>query len=160
MVEKFKEIEIGGRKWRVGLFDARTGSYIIIKLVGMIGPALKAMTAQSKAIPENLEEINFTETALKILPAIQECVMALSESDFAYMQNKALGVCSEVLPGGNTSVLLNNGHFGVSNLEDDTLTVMSLTFHALAFNVSRFLQGSPLSSFLQGLNTSRPDAPT
>lgn len=133
MENKVKEIELAGRKFRIKKFDARTGSYLMIKLMGILSPLLGLLAGPKK----DEEDINYTEVLTPL--------MKLPEEDFRYIQDKCLGICYEALPSGETKVLDSNGTFGVMGLEDDTATVMALTVHAVMWNVSSFFGGNLLS---------------
>lgn len=129
MESKIKEIELGDRKFRIKKFDARTGSYMMVKLMGILSPLLGLLAG-----PKKEEDINYTETLAPL--------MKLPEEDFRYIQDKCLGVCYEVLPSGETKVLDSNNTFAVLGLEDDTATVMALTVHAVMWNISSFFGGN------------------
>jgi hypothetical protein len=147
-IENYKDVEINGRTFRIKKFDAMTGSFMLIKITGIIAPMLKGVDLK-KLSESDGESFDFDYTI--VLAEIGN----LSEKDFTYVQEKCLQVCSEMLSAGMTPVLNKNGTFGVIGLEDDTVTIMALTIHALAFNVKGFFQGSPLASLLGGLlNTS------
>ncbi|UUZ93230.1 hypothetical protein LJK87_50060 [Paenibacillus sp. P25] len=76
------------------------------------------------------------------LLAVVSEIGKLSEEDFTWIQDKCLSVCYEVLPAGLTPVLREDGNFGVIGLEEDTVTVMMLTAHALMHNLSFLKEGS------------------
>ena len=117
----YKDIELNGRKWRIGKFDALTGSYIVYKMMTQLLP----MGMDAKVVGE--ERTN--------LPA-------MSRVDFSEIQTECLRVCSEVQNVGNVEtflpVLMANGSWGVADINDDVMTVMALTVHALAHNASGF----------------------
>lgn len=151
----FKEITISDRKFIIKKFDARTGSYMLFKVVGLLAPAFKSISPEMfKKVkgPKDLAGINFTDMLGDL--------MNLKEEDFRYIQDKCLGVCSEALPAGNVSVLDKNGNFSVIGLETDTMTVLSLTTHALIFNLSSFFGAGLWGSLGEALNTSRHNART
>jgi len=136
--ELFKDIELGGRKWRIGKFDAFTGSFMLIKVTSIISPLLKNIDFKDVKKASDISGLNFTE----MLAGITN----LSEQDFNYIQKKCLGVCCECLPADFTPVLNENGTFGVMELENDTSTVLGLTVHALMFNVTSFFDENLLGS--------------
>lgn len=151
-IENYKDIELSGRKWRIKKFDARTGSYILFKVLGLFTPVLKSLDIKSiKEIKD--ENINLTEIAANM--------MSLEEKDFKYIQDKCLQVCYEILPGGPAPVLNDSGNYGVIGIENDIATVLGLTAHALVFNISGFFAASH-STLLGGIisNISRQDSKT
>jgi hypothetical protein len=110
---------------------------------------------------KDTKDVSGVDTQAFNIPGIMAALGSLSESDFNYVQEKSLDVCSEVLLSGLTPVRNSNGSFGVIGLEEDTMAVMALTVHALIFNVKGFFQGSPLASIVGGLlNTSQQDSST
>lgn len=123
-----KVVEFGGRKWKIKKFDAMTGSYIAYNLLAESLPfgmdsGIGAPTSGSKK--------------------------RMSKEEFRELQTDCLKVCFEVLPAGDSPVLLENGNFGVFDLETDTKAVLFLTFQCLVFNISGFFDES-LSSSLVG----------
>lgn len=152
MQNEYKDVELGKRKWRVRKFDARTGSFMLFKVMGILAPAFKQL--DPKVLKEaKVEDLNLTE--------LISGLTSLSEKDFNYIQDKCLGVSHELLAAGEVKVLNENGTYGVSNIEFDTSLVLGLTVHALMFNVAGFfgenplgsITGGMLASFLQGAKT-------
>lgn len=140
-VQDFKLIDIGERKFKITKFDARRGSFILFKVMGVITPLVDMMKTSFKDIKSmsdiNLENINFTELAAGLTK--------LDEKDFTYIQDNCLKVCYEILGSGDAQVLNDNGTYGVIGLERDTKAIMTLTIHAIVFNVSGFFGGSLLN---------------
>jgi hypothetical protein len=143
--ENYKDIEIKGRKFRIQKFDARTGSYMVVKLMGIIGPMVKNIDVKAVMKAKKVEDVdvNLTEAFSGI--------SGLSEEDFSYVQDRCLGVCYEMLPAGLAAVLMPDGSYGVTGIDTDVTTVMALTVHALIFNVSGFFDASLLTSMSKGL---------
>ena len=133
--EDYKDVEVGGRKWRIGKFDAMEGSYMLFKIMGVITPLLSKKTSEDRA-----DEVNYTEMFLG--------VTTLSKQDFKEIQIGCLKVCSEHLAAGFAPVLNENGTYGVIGIERDTSTVLALTVHALMFNVADFFAASPFGSLI------------
>ncbi|USG65162.1 hypothetical protein NDK47_24065 [Brevibacillus ruminantium] len=155
MQPRFKDVEVNGRKFRIKKFSARVGSFMVVKLTAILAPMIAALKPNLKAISTedvDLEDIDVTEIA-----GIVGHLGNIPEKDFAYIQDQALRVCYELLPAGPAQVLDDNGSFGVSDLEDDTVTIMTLTAHALGFNLTSFFQGSGLGGLVGGLISSRQD---
>lgn len=142
---KHKDVQIGKRNFRIKKFSAKTGSFVLIKVTKILAPLFAGIKLSNVKSPEdvNVDDINITR-------AIEQ-LSDISEQDFNYLQEQALRVCYEILPGGLAQVLNENGMFGVEDMEDDTATVMALMVHALAFNVTSFFQGNGLQGLLAGL---------
>ncbi|MGO4496423.1 phage tail assembly chaperone [Paenibacillus sp. 2RAB27] len=154
MADKHKDVTILGREFRVKKFDARTGSFMLIKIAGLIAPLLGKIDFK-KINAEATDPSQIDTGSFDIMGIIGE-LGKLSEADFAYVQEKCLRVCYELLPAGPAPVLDDRGNFGVIGLEDDTMSVMALTGHAIMVNLQGFFTGSPLGSILGGiLNTSQ-----
>ncbi|TWH46331.1 phage tail assembly chaperone [Sporomusa sp. KB1] len=127
--EDHKIVELAGRKWRIEKFDALTGCYIAYKVMGQV-------------LPMGMDALVKGEAANTIVPGPKLPVM--SRQEFTELQFDCLGVCYEVLPAGKAPVIGENGAWGVAGLENDTVTVMTLTVHALIFNISSFFDGNAL----------------
>jgi hypothetical protein len=138
--EIYKIFEFGGRKWRIGKFDAMTGSYIAYKLMAEVLPM---GLGQQAGIPA------------------PSGGRVMSKADFLELQKDCLSVCAEMLPAGPTPVLNEDGTFGVLDLEHDAPTVLALTVQALAWNLSSFFDESLLTSLSETIsNIFRPAAQT
>lgn len=159
MSEKFKEVEIKGRTFRIKKFDALTGSFILIKITALLAPIISHLDLKKinsvKPTDANADTDSFNLDGIDI-PGIASELGKLSEVDFRFLQGKSLRLCSESLPAGFVPILHDNGSFAVQNLDDDTMTVMALMVHALVFNVKGFFLESPLASLLGGLMTTSP----
>jgi hypothetical protein len=151
-VEKYTYVTVNERKFRIQKFNALTGSFMIIKIAGILAPLFKGIDISKVSVAEEPSKVELG--GFNILEGISE-LSKLSEEDFSYVQTNCLKLCREDLPAGLTPVLNENGSFGVIGLEEDTMAVLALTVHALIFNVKGFFQGSPLGSIVGGfLNTS------
>lgn len=138
--EKFKVVEISGRKWRIGRFDALTGSYVAYQLMFQMLPAVISAFAGKTTDGEGL------------LSSLPQTGKVMSREEFASLQKDCLSVCSEVIELNGKEeglpVMLANGAFAASGLEDDTMTVIALTVQALVFNVSGFFAEGPLKELM------------
>lgn len=152
MRENTKNVTVNGRTFQVKKFDARTGSFMLFKVAGLLSPLFKGFDLNKLQKAEKPEDIGLNLDISGLMGQLG----GLSESDFTYVQDKCLQACSEVLPSGLTPVLNANGTFGAIGLEDDTITVLALTAHVLMFNLRGFFSGSPLASLLGGLSTTSP----
>ncbi|WP_242840693.1 phage tail assembly chaperone [Clostridium hydrogeniformans] len=142
----FKDIEVEGRNFRLNKMDARTGSFMLFKLVKIITPIFKNLKVDN--IEDiSLDDINLTE--------VMSSIFSLPEDEFRYIQDNCLKVVEEVLPAGPAIVLDKHGSYGVLGIEFNTGLLMNLTIQSLIFNVSGFFAGSPLSSIAKGLNISQ-----
>lgn len=137
--ETFKDLEVQGKRWRVGKFDALTGSYIAYKLLFQMLPM--GMEGQMEGVE---------------LPAGRA---TMSKAEFIDLQKDCLSVCSELTYVGSQEVAIpimnQSGRWLVEGLENDTMLVMMLTIHSLVFNVSGFFQEGTLQELttsFQGLN--------
>ncbi len=138
--EIFKDVEINGRRFRVGKFDALTGSYIAYKLL-------------MEMLPMGLElQMGLT------LPTNRS---AMSREDFTAIQKECLMVCSEItaMKSGTempVQILLASGDWGCPDLREDVMTVIMLTIHVLVFNVSSFFEGDALKGFRDKIQALSP----
>lgn len=154
----FKEVVIKDRTWRINKFDAKTGSFILIKLTGLLAPLIDGVDLNNIKVDTEFKAENVDLSQFNISGLIKG-ISQLSEQDFFYIQDKCLNVCGEVLPSGITKVLSQNGTFGVLGLEQDTMAVIALMAHTLMFNLTGFFGESLLSSIVQKVSsTSQQDA--
>lgn len=144
-MENFKNIEVDGRTFRLNKMNAKTGSYMLFKLMKMLKPILKNIKDDAKEV--DLNDLNLTEIASSLFD--------LEEKEFRYIQDNSLQVVQEILPGGQPFILNKYGEFEALNIEFDIGLVMNLTVQSLVFNVTGFFKGSPLESMLKGLNISK-----
>ena len=153
MGELYKSVEINGRKFRIKKFSARDGSFIVLKVSALLAPMFEGMKWDKLSNAKKPEDVDTSQINIaQMFGKLTE----LKESDFSYLQGKCLRVCEEELKAGYTPVLADNGMFAVNGLDDDVLTVMALTVHALVFNLSGFFTGTGLGGLLNGLLTTSP----
>lgn len=142
----YKDIEINNRKFRLKKMDARTGSYMLFKLVKILTPIFKNLKI------DNLDDISLDDLNITDL---MSSIFDLPEEEFRYVQDNCLKVVEELLPAGPARVLDKHGNYGVLDVEFNTGLLMNLTIQSLVFNVTGFFEGSPLSSIIKGLNISQ-----
>lgn len=126
--EAFKDVELGGRRWRIGRFDAMTGSYI-------------TMLVLMQMLPMGLDE--------QIgIGSIGKGRSLMDKKTFFDVQSDCLKVCSELQQVGESvapvMVMLPDGRWGVGGVEDDITIILALTVHTLIFNISDFFQEDAL----------------
>ena len=130
--EAFKELEVSGRKFRVGRFDALTGSYIVTLIL-------------MQMLPMGLD----TQLGLG---AFSQGRSLMDKNTFFDVQRDCLKICSEIQSVGNVStplpVMLEDGRWGVADIENDASIVLALTIHTLVFNVTDFFQGDALKEVM------------
>ena len=136
MAQKYKVIEVTGKKYQVGKLDARTASYIAGKLALILGGAAGNDSNISTA------------------------VSALKKDDFIAMQNDCLSVVNKLnnVNGSEIpeAILLADGRFTDPDMEYDFSTVLTLTINVLMYNVSGFFGGNDPATVLgkiMGTNT-------
>lgn len=131
--ETHKDVEIDGRKWRVGRFDALTGSYIATLLL-------------MQMLPMGLDQ-------QVGLAGIVKGKSLMNKETFFDVQRDCLKVCSEIQQVGSVEapvmVMLSDGRWGVADVENNLPVVLALTVHTLIFNVSDFFQEGALSSLME-----------
>jgi len=149
--EPFKIVEIAGKKFRIGRFDALIGSYI----------AFTVMTKMLPMIAELMGGKSETPDVNALAAGMMSSRASMSKADFLSLQKDCLSVCHEMQMAGTVeapvAVMMESGAWGVADLEYDVGTVLALTVHALFFNVSSFFEEATLKGFAnvaQGLNFS------
>lgn len=139
--EKYKDLEINGSWYRVEKFDAKTGSYVVYKLLAQVLPILPMLTKEVDA-----------DAFRNQLPSV---LTKLSREEFDELQTACLKVCSRL--EGNSKlpmpIVTDDGRMAIEELNDDTVTIMLLTVQAIAFNVTSFFDENTLKGFLSLTNT-------
>ncbi len=108
MGELYKSIEINGRKFRIKKFSARDGSFIVVKVAGLLAPMFEGVKWSNMANVKKPEDVDISQINIaQMFGKLTE----LKESDFGYLQEKCLRVCEEELKAGYTPVLADNGTF-------------------------------------------------
>ena len=128
--ELYKVVTIDDREFRIGKFDAMTGSYIAYKLVG-------------ETLPMGIK--------IEGIQAFKDAKV-MSKADFMDLQADCLKVCDELLPAGPAEVMAANGTWGVEDIKNNVKLALALTVHALVWNVMDFFDGD----LLQGLSSRHP----
>ena len=141
--EKSKQIEVNGRTFVLNKMNAQVGSFMLLKLLKIIKPLFKNI---------NIEKDNFDLSNLDIEGLI-DGLSDLPEKDFKYIQQNALKVIQEILPGGKPYILNQYGEFEALNISDDVALVMNLTIQSLFFNVKGFFPEGILTSLIAKMNT-------
>lgn len=129
--ENDKTVEIMGRTFKIKKFDAYTGSYILFQLM-------------ERVIPMGMENKIDTGTAATLGENLPAGRTLMTKKEFLSFQKDCLSVVGEVLPARTAPILNENGSWGVEDIKDNTLLVVLLTIHALAFNVADFFGGDGL----------------
>lgn len=152
-IENTKSIEVNGRTFILKKMDARTGSYMLFKLMKLLPPILEhldldKLTDDNFSI-KDLNNINLTEAL--------EPIFDLPEKEFRYIQDNCLKVVDELLNAGPQAVIQKNGEWGIGGIEYDMGLVMNLTIQSLIFNIMGFFEGMPFNSMMKNLNLSQPN---
>jgi hypothetical protein len=135
--ESSRVVTINERKWKINKFDALTGSYIALKMLSKISH-----------IAVGVFSGNLTDQAV-IAMAIASEIGTLTKQEFVEIQSECLHVIKEIEIVGDkeieSPVRLPDGRWGVKDIEDNGLLVMTLTSHVLLFNLTSFFDVSALN---------------
>lgn len=129
--ELYKTFEHDGRTFRIGKFDAMTGSYIVYKLM-------------AGALPMGMGDI--------VGIPMPQNNQVMGKKEFFDLQADCLKVCVEMLPAGPAPVLNENGTYGVEDAENNVPLIMMLTIQALIWNVKDFFTAELLTSMSGALS--------
>jgi len=123
--EKTKDVEVGGKRYRVGRFNPRDGSWVAFLLM-------------TKALPAWIGDSLVSDMGLPVGAGQKP---ELSEADFKNLQDHCLRLCFEYTSteAPPIPVLMADGRF--SDPEMDVSTALALTTHAMMFNLSSLFQG-------------------
>lgn len=136
---KMKDVEVAGKKYQISKMPARTASWIAVQILTKMLPGVMESKLQLANLPVNRSQ--------------------LTESEFYSIQASCLAVCSryervgEVVAPQPVLMMDGSGRFALPDLEDDVVSVLGLTVHALIFNVSSFFEDGALTAILGA----RPD---
>jgi len=143
--ETFKDVTIGEKKFRIGKFDAQTGSYIVYQLLSNFLPMIA-----KNGLP------NLDEKADTVLEKITSSLPLMPREQFFQLQKDCLYVCNEIALAGNVEtpipVVLSDGSFCDKEMECDVVITMALMIHALVFNVSGFFGASGLKGIKESFS--------
>lgn len=146
-VENTKSIEVNGRTFILKKMDARTGSYMLFKLMKLLPPILENIDI------DKLDNDNFDFKSLNLSEALKP-IFDLPEEEFRYIQDNCLKSVDELLAAGAQPVIQKNGEWGINDIAYDIGLVMNLTIRSLIFNVQGFFLGMNFSSVMKNLNLS------
>ena len=146
-VENTKSIEVNGRTFILKKMDARTGSYMLFKLMKLLPPILENIDI------DKLDNDNFDFKSLNLSEALKP-IFDLPEEEFRYIQDNCLKSVDELLAAGAQPVIQKNGEWGINDIAYDIGLVMNLTIQSLIFNVQGFFLGMNFSSVMKNLNLS------
>jgi hypothetical protein len=128
----FKDIEIEGVRYRVEKIPAMTGCWIATQLF-------------TKMMPMGME----TQAGIENLPNNRP---SMTEQEFYDLQSYCLMACKRYETVGSTEVAMpvmsEKGKFAIPELIYDLTTIIGLTVHVLAYNVSTFFKGGALKALV------------
>ena len=133
--ELYREFQLAGRKWRVGKWDARTGSYWAHKFMTETPP---------QSIRKGLANVGVFGS------------QAMNKADFFDLENDCLALVDEHLDAGWTPILNADGNFAVVGLEKEGGLVLLFVIQAMDFNLRSFFPEGGLASLASPLDTSQP----
>jgi hypothetical protein len=136
--ELYETFDRDGRQWRIGKFDAMTGTWMAYRVANEVLPILGV--AEMIGVPVRMD------------------AKPMGKSDFLQLQRECLAVCAEMLPAGPTPVLNAEGTFAVQGLEYDAQTVGMLTVRALVWNLRSFFGANVWSSAVQAFQDMKQPA--
>jgi hypothetical protein len=128
-----KDVTIAGKRYQIGRFTARTGSWILAQVL-------------TKMLPSVIEKALAKHAGAKLAAGRAE----LSEDEFESIQAHALAVCRRY-EGENQlpmPIFLRPDRWAAKDLEFNLVTVMSLTIQALVFNLESFFDEDGLNQIL------------
>jgi hypothetical protein len=140
-VDRYKDIKIGDHEYRIKKLPAKTALWIAMQFfTKMMPPQIEAKIGIGKLSSDRKE---MTEEEFSSL--IDYCLMAAERYE---------SMSSGKMP---IPVIHRKGVFAIPELEDDFITVVSLTIHVIVFNISAFFNGEGmeiLTSSLKDLDLS------
>jgi len=148
MDQTTQTVELNGQTYQIGRFSARNGSWIMLQVIPKIARAFSTIQGS-----QDQDAFSFA--------LISRLIGEFAETDeetFRRIQAHALSVCRRVEKGVPMPVFVPPDTFAIKELEYDLLTVLSLTSHALVFNLSPFFSGDGLRGMFPTLPDSAPQS--
>jgi len=137
--EMFKEVEVSGRRFRIGRLDALTGSYITTLILMQMLPFGDAQVTEGH---------------------VTKSRSLMDKATFLDVQSECLKVVAELKEVGDNMaplpIMLSDGRWGVEGLDTDTMTILTLTIHSLIFNIADFFQGDALNNLIKPISDLSP----
>jgi hypothetical protein len=155
-METIKEITIKEQNYRICKLSAKSGSWLLMQLMGKMIKIMEELANTGSPNPEvnNVLEQDKNKAEESAHAAIQFMLMNLEEDTFAKVQNHALSVCYRLENAGSVPVpmpvIMNDGRFAIKELEFDIETVMSLTSQSLFANLAPFFSKNGLMKLAMG----------
>jgi hypothetical protein len=143
-----KEVQVGASNFRIKRFDASTGSWLLMTLMGEMQKALSDLPTVDKPAVELSDEEKQAAEENAATGAIQFLLMNLDEEKFTKIQMKALAVCEVSKFIGEKEVwlpLIDGKRITNFELQSDVSTIMTLTSQSLFANLSPFFSKNGLS---------------
>ncbi len=155
-MQVIKDVTIGTANYRIAKMSAKTGSWLLMLLMGKM---LKVMQEnkpdsnqqQEAQLPEKeqTEAEKLAEQEAAASAAISFMLMNLDEATYAKVQSAALNCCMLLQVNGAgiaapIPIVMYDGQFAVKELEYDIETVLQLMSKALFLNLSPFFTSGKL----------------
>jgi len=142
--EALKEVVINNRRFHIGKMTAKTGSWLLYKLMAELRKIMQPGDGDTPSAPivemtdEQKKEVAEDMTRVSVTVMLQN----IDRDLFDKVQQHALEVCSEFKMVGEEEVLLPvlmaNGNFSNPDLRYDIQTISNLTSQSLMANLSPF----------------------
>lgn len=117
------ELIIDGRTFKIRSFDPLLGNYIMYKLLTVV-------------LPMGIGKMIGKKVGTEMIPEAGQGAAEMSKAEFLDLQRDILSVCDEVLGGGLTPVVRENGTYGIQNF---TMKIsLQLLLASVAFNFNDF----------------------
>jgi hypothetical protein len=151
MREKYKDIDLDNRRWRITRLPALAGNTLALKVLSRLGGLVTGAIGGAFPTKEMLAMVLMQELG------------SFSTSEFMEIQVTALSVCSELksISEGHSEaphpIRLSDGRWSDKELEEDGPLVLALTCHALVFNLAPFFDVNALKLIGESFKTAYPD---
>jgi hypothetical protein len=132
MVERFKDIEIEGTKYRVEKFSAKIAMWIAAQIFTKIAP----MGMDGQLNMGNLPEGRQLMTEKEFSDLIDYCMCGTKRYE-------AVGNAEVPMP-----IMMEKGKWLLPDLEYDLMTVVALCVHVLTFNIASFFNDGSLKKLM------------
>jgi hypothetical protein len=137
MREKTKKIDVGGVWYQTSRFDPKTGTHILMRIIGTIAKAQSERRSVAQAPPDAPPEKQLSGEEIARTICSAAFIAGLDEEFGGYVQDKCLARCARVEASGLPMPIANAAGL-LPDVADDFGLILRLMIETLTFNYTDF----------------------
>jgi hypothetical protein len=139
----YKELTIGATQYHIGRLEASDGGWIAVMVTGKMREqaeieASRPAKVRRQAVAEAEAEVAKLSYEDGMVMTATFLISKLSHAELKEVQAMCMKACTYYENGVFLPVMLEDGRWAHPTLRYDAATVLELTKHSLAFNISPF----------------------